>query len=143
LELTYGVPLIVPLVERITAELLKVVDGCSAGGAGGRAWACLFYDSVDENGNFVPRLPVLVSSQVRMQTPARRSDMNVASSGTAPTGSGLGVGQVDSSATFRPLPLSAANPQGAPSADGIASGQAEFLRFGADRVLPVPAACRE
>jgi hypothetical protein len=142
LELTYGVPLIVPLVGRITAELLKVLDGCSGGGAGGWPWACAYYSSVDERGNAVPRLPILVSSQVRMQTPARKSAMNIASVGTPVTGTSLGVGQVDPTATFRPPSIASFNPLGAPPAPQMSVGQAGFLQFGADRVLPVPAACQ-
>jgi hypothetical protein len=144
LELTYGVPLIVPLVGRITAELLKVLDGCSGAGiaaGAGRAWACLYYSSVDERGNAVPRLPVLISSQVRMQTPARKSAMNIASVGAPATGTNFGLGQVDASASFRPSAIASFNPNGPPPAPLLSNGQAGFLQFGADRVLPIPSSC--
>lgn len=86
LELEYGVPLIVPLVGRLGASWLSMLDGCRPASAqrlalttfaapelAARAWTCSYYFAPDEAGREVPRWPLRLSATVRMQSPARRS----------------------------------------------------------------------
>ncbi len=83
-ELVYGVPLTVPLVGRLSAWIMRQLDGCEAAAARriglvhlasqaqqSRAWACRYYDAVDEAGRPRPRWPVRVATIVRMQSPPR------------------------------------------------------------------------
>jgi hypothetical protein len=136
LELTYGVPLNVPFVGRITISVLKALNGCSSASP---VNVCSFYDSFDENGQVIARLPILISAQVRMQTPARKSGYTAASAANSFTGETLGAGDVGTKSDFKVVGLPALQAVG-----GVQSGShtAGFLQFGADRVIQVPAACK-
>jgi hypothetical protein len=148
LELTYGLPLIVPFVGRLTAEIMQRVDGCNIGRqsrnsdpgfvlSAPRPWTCPFYESINENGDRVPRLPVLVSAQARMQTPAQRSALVANAVQVVPSGESYGVGQVDTSDTFRSPTWTQAS-----LAQNLSNiGQPGYLQFGADRAIQVPQAC--
>jgi TadE-like protein len=148
LELTYGLPLIVPFVGRLTAAIMQRVDGCMLGSSQRnsdpgfvlstpRPWTCPFYESINENGDRVPRLPILVSAQARMQTPAQRSGLVAGAVQVAPGGQSYGVGQVDASDTFRAPDWS----QTSPVQNLVNRGQPGYLQFGADRAIQVPQAC--
>jgi TadE-like protein len=139
LELTYGVPLNVPFVGVLTVRALKVLNSCAGVSP---VDACRFYDSVDENGQAIARLPLLVSAQVRMQTPARRSGFTVSNTAAVTSGDVLGAGQVGAASEFKASNLPAINAaQGLP--DAIAPGQSGFLQFGADRAIQVPPNCTQ
>jgi TadE-like protein len=138
LELTYGVPLVVPFVGRLTVAALKTLNGCSGLIP---INPCSFYDSFDENGQAVARLPVLISSQIRMQTPARRSGFTVASATSAFSGESFGGGDVGLKSEFKATKLPEVSEQGG-SNSGYPNGNASgFLQFGADRIILVPNAC--
>jgi hypothetical protein len=137
LELTYGVPLTVPFVGRITVAVLKTLNGCSGSTP---ANACSFYDSFDENGQAVARLPVLISSQIRMQTPARRSGFTAANASSAFAGKSLGAGDVGTQNDFKVTPLQTPN-HSAGSGLNLDIQPTGSLQFGADRVIQVPQAC--
>jgi hypothetical protein len=137
LELTYGVPLNVPFVGRLTVTVLKALNGCSSATP---IDACSFYDSVNENGQVAARLPVLISTQVRMQTPARRSGFTAASTASSFSGESFGAGIVGAANQFNAASLPALNPNQT-SPDAIPVGQPGFLQFGADRVIRPPANC--
>jgi TadE-like protein len=153
LELTYGIPLTVPIVGRLTAQVMKALDQCGSGSASfsiavPRPWACAFYTSVNERGEAIARLPIVVSAQARMQTPARRSGQTggllSAALQTTPNGNAYGLGDVDQAQAFRsptwvnqpPAPLANSNLPPPP-----AYGQSGFLQFGADRAISVPVPC--
>jgi hypothetical protein len=137
LELTYGVPLNVPFVGVLTVRALKVLNSCAGATP---VDACRFYDSVDENGQAIARLPVLVSAQVRMQTPARRSGFTVPNTATVMPGDALGAGQVGAASEFKASKLPAINPTQSPPG-AIGQGQPGFLQFGADRAVSIPPIC--
>ncbi len=87
IEVTYGVPLVVPLVGRLAAEAMRFIGGCDGGVQARRLGAiearvtavpssgtwCPFYQGTDERGRSAPRWPVRVGAIVRMQSPVRRS----------------------------------------------------------------------
>jgi TadE-like protein len=135
LELTYGVPLTVPFVGRITVAVLKTLNGCSGSTP---AAACSFYDSIDENGQLVARLPVLISSQIRMQTPARKSGYTQTVSASTYLGESFSAGSVGDKSEFKPSSLP--SPISTATA-GATSHSPGFLQFGADRVIQIPANC--
>jgi hypothetical protein len=137
LELTYGVPLNVPFVGRLTVSVLKALNGCSSASP---ANACSYYDSFDENGQAIARLPMLIGAQVRMQTPARRSGYTAASINTVFSGDKLGAGEVGVKSDFKPLALPTNN---VASDENLShtNGAVGFLKFGADRVIQVPGTC--
>jgi TadE-like protein len=142
LELTYGIPLTVPFVGRITVAVLKTLNGCASSTP---VDACTFYDSFDESGQPVARLPVLISSQVRMQTPARKSGYTAASVASPFAGEALGAGEVGTKSDFKTPTLPGINVgssnNGAQSNLGPSKGANGFLQFGADRVIQVPGSC--
>ncbi len=87
IAVTYGVPLVVPVVAPLAVWMMEMIDGCrtpralSLGltelGEPGRAarprdWACPIYRAPDEPGGSPRwRWPVRVTSIVRMHTPLR------------------------------------------------------------------------
>jgi TadE-like protein len=135
LELTYGVPLTVPFVGRLTVTVLKALNGCSGSAS---VAACSFYDSVDERGQTIARLPVLISAQVRMQTPARRSGYTAASVTSIVSGESYGAGEVGVKNDFKAPNLPSLQTV---TEVGPVSQAAGFLSFGADRVIQVPSKC--
>ena len=157
IEFIYGVPVSVPIIGRVAAWVMRSVDGCRVGGArvlgavnlgvpapsaNPRAWACAYYDAIDETGALRPRWPVRVSATVRMQSPAR-SAAQAAAGQTAPlVGGALGAGHVDDASLFEPVAVSSLNPRGASAGeDGSVDRGSGFLRIGADRFLPDAGAC--
>lgn len=156
LELSYGVPVTVPVVGRVAAWVMRAIDGCGAAASkrlgalslgvpppqARRLWACAYYDAVDESGARRPRWPVRVSATIRMQSPAR----SAADSGTATAaplaGAALGPGEVDDPSAFAPVPIGQVNPSGAtPGSDGSVDRGEGFLRIGAPRLVELPLAC--
>ena len=150
LELTYGVPLSVPLIGKIAGWLMRAVDGCepSRGKRLGlvdlgmpegspRAWACPFYGSSDGGPS---RWPVRVAATMRMQSPARSAG-NAVRSQAAQVGASLGVGAIDAADTFEPppLPSSPRGTDGQPVAS--ASRAAGFLNLGGQREIFNLGAC--
>ncbi len=92
LELRYGVPLAVPFVGTIAAWIARTVQGCDAStrrqlgpvdlgtpeilaplSSPTQAWVCRIHQAPAEDGRFVPRWPVRVSTTIRMQSAVRRS----------------------------------------------------------------------
>jgi hypothetical protein len=131
LNLTYGVKMSVPVVNRIVAGVLSMAAGCRANqrqrlGAldlgeapvDPQPDACVFYNAVDERGRAAPRLPVNLSVTVRMQTPSR---FNGSGSWFArqnrgrdanTSGQQLGNGSMMDASYFAPIPVSQLNPMG-------------------------------
>jgi hypothetical protein len=154
LNMTYGVKLSVPVVNRMVAGVLSMAAGCRANeeqrigtlnlGAAEVVNAqpanCAYYNAVDAEGRPSPRIPVNLSVTVRMQSPARfagnagwfarvnrNRDANTA-------GQQLGNGEVLAAAQFEPVPVSQLNPNGVTYAnDTVArlSGDGS-LNFGAN-----------
>jgi hypothetical protein len=137
LELTYGVPLKVPFVGRITVVVLKTLNGCASATP---TADCSFYDSFDENGQPTARLPVLITAQIRMQTPARRSGFTASAAASVFVGDSLGAGQTGSSSEFKATPLPASKPVQFSGNEGVKGG-AGYLQLGADRGITVPNDC--
>ena len=162
IELTYGVPVTVPLIGRIATWVMEVVDDCpSAGSAGSagrrlgaidlgapspgsapRAWACAHYAAVDESGRRRPRWPIVVAATIRMQSPSRDPAAAPARTGEPPAGASLGAGAVDPAERFEPIPIDRVNPNGVgPGSDGSADRGPGFLRLGAPRAVQFPVRC--
>jgi TadE-like protein len=94
LDLSYAVPLNVPLAGSMIAWVMKSLDGCNAATTKSLAAlslgrsppstavaalnsalafdACAAYNAVDSSGRVRPRLPVRLQSTVMMQSPARK-----------------------------------------------------------------------
>jgi hypothetical protein len=135
LELTYGVPLTVPFVGRITVAVLKTLNACSSATP---VEACSFYDSFDENGQAVARLPILISSQIRMQTPPRKSGYTQPASSAAFSGESYIAGVVGDNSDFKTSSLPSLSTAQRPLPVAQTAG---FLQFGANRVVQVPSVC--
>jgi len=131
LEMTYGVKLKVPLVNRIVGGALSMAAGCSASAnqrlgpvnldapqVSAEVDKCAYYNARDLNGNPAPRIPVSLVVTVRMQSPARFAgnsgwfarvnrgrDANT-------TGPQLGNGEMYAASQFAPIPVSTLNPNG-------------------------------
>jgi hypothetical protein len=138
LELTYGVPLTVPFVGQITINVLKALNGCSGSAP---ADACSFYDSFNEDGQTIARLPVLIGSQVRMQTPARRNGFTAPSAVKIFSGESFGSGDVGDKSEFKAPTMPMLMEQEKSSLGTGNQSKAGFLQFGADRTIMVPAGC--
>jgi len=157
IEVVYGVPLTVPLVGRLAAWVMRALDGCDGGEtrrvrlgtvdlgtpqrlAAPRAWACAYYDALDERGRPRPRWPIRLSAAIRMQSPAREPDAAPVRSEDPTIAPSHGTGEVDPPAAFRPIPIDQVNPDGAgPADDGSADRAPGFLKIGGDRLEPPPA----
>ncbi len=129
LNFQYGVPLKVPLAGRIMSTVSALASGCATNGG------CLMYVSLDEEGQTTYRIPVNVSAQARMQSPARRSSVTLASAGAyGGTNTNYGLGQVGSASEFRPLNPAAyaVQPSSTPQLGGVSTGPS-FLNFGGER----------
>lgn len=88
-QLTVGVPLLVPLASALIVRVMQIVDNCSPAqrlqlvatdfatpeaAANSRAWACRMYRAPDTPGGDAGwRLPVRVVASVRMHSPLRAS----------------------------------------------------------------------
>jgi hypothetical protein len=131
LNLTYGVRLSVPVVNRLVAGVLSMAAGCRANEAqrlgvlnlgeapvDPRLANCVYYDAVDAQGRPSPRIPVNLSVTVRMQSPARFAGSGnwfarVDRGRDANTsGRQLGNGEMLAAAQFQPIPVSQLNPGG-------------------------------
>jgi|GEM_PF-6916553 len=88
IELTYGIPLKVPVVGGFIVRVMEIVDGCETSEelmfsttrlgkptlGDKRAWTCSIYRAPDTvGGKPVWRLPVRVRAERWMQSPLRRS----------------------------------------------------------------------
>jgi hypothetical protein len=134
LQLTYGVRLGIPIINRIVGGALAMAAGCKASSAqkfgllnmgtpavgGADPSACAAYNAVDASGNPDPRIPVSLAVTVRMQSPARSASNQgwfqvVARNRDANTsGVRLGNGSVDDASEFAPIPVAQLNPNGVP-----------------------------
>ncbi len=152
LNLTYGVKLSVPLVNRIVAGVLSMSAGCRANEAqrlgalnlGEAPLApqpanCVYYNAVDERGRAAPRIPVNLSVTVRMQSPARFAGnggwfARVNRGRDANTGGQQsGNGNMLDAATFAPIPVAQLNPNGVTQAqDQMNQTGNGALHFGSD-----------
>jgi hypothetical protein len=132
LQLTYGVQLGIPFVNRIVGKALAMAAGCAAPSdqrmgaldlgtpavSAANATACAAYNAVDSSGNPDPRIPMSLAVTVRMQSPARAAGNQawfgvVARSRSANTsGVKSGNGTVDPASQFAPLPVAQLNPDG-------------------------------
>jgi hypothetical protein len=137
LELTYGVRMGIPVVNRIVGGALAMAKGCRTPEAQrvgalnlgtpqvvvGNPAECAHYLARDERGNWAPRMPVNLSVTVRMQTPARfpgnQAWFTVASRSQDANTSGrqLGLGDVDAASRFAPIPVATLNPTGVTAAN--------------------------
>ncbi len=153
LELTYGVKLTVPLVNRIVGRALAMIAGCEAPSAQqlgplnldapavqAQPANCAYYNAVNAEGRPEPRIPVNLAATVRMQSPARFAGnagwfSRVARSRDANTGGAqLGNGDMLPSVEFRPVPVAQLNPNGltfANDADARLAGDGA-LSFGSN-----------
>lgn len=152
LDLTYGVRLSVPLVNRLVAGVLSMSAGCRANEAqrlgvldlGNAPLApqpdnCAYYNAVDERGRAAPRIPVNLSVTVRMQSPARFAGngnwfARVNRGRDARTGGPqLGNGDMQDAANFAPIPVAQLNPNGVTQAqDSMNRSGNGALHFGSD-----------
>ncbi|HEY6927223.1 MAG TPA: TadE family protein [Steroidobacteraceae bacterium] len=132
LQLTYGVRLGIPFINRIVGKALAMAAGCQApaaqkagplnlgtpAGGGADPSACAAYNAVDASGNPDPRIPVSLAITVRMQSPARSANsqgwLRVAARSRDANSSGvrLGNGTVDDASQFAPIPVAQLNPNG-------------------------------
>jgi hypothetical protein len=131
LQLTYGVQLGIPFINRIVGKALAMAAGCQAPSAqrvgvtnlgtpvsGADPTACAAYNAVDTSGNPDPRIPVSLAVTVRMQTPARAAgnqgwfDVVARSRNANTSGVQLGNGTVDPASQFAPIPVAQLNPNG-------------------------------
>jgi hypothetical protein len=153
LQLTYGVKLGVPLINRIVGGALRMYYGCSAPtsqrigplnlgtptAGTPDALACAALSAVDASGNPEPRIPVSLAITVRMQSPARVAGgagwyNAVARNRSANTsGAQLGNGTVDAASEFAPIPVAQLNPNGvtqSQDSQAAAAGHPNGLNFG-------------
>jgi hypothetical protein len=153
LQLTYGVKLGVPLINRIVGGALSMYYGCQAPAsqaigplnlgtpAAGTpdALACAALNAVDTSGNREPRIPVSLAITVRMQSPARMAGgagwYNVVARNSSANTSGaqLGNGTVDAASEFAPIPVAQLNPNGvtqSQDSQATAAGNPNGLNFG-------------
>ena len=132
LQLTYGVRLGIPFINRIVGKALAMAAGCQAPTAqkvgmlnlgtptvsGANPSACAAYNAVDASGHPDPRIPMSLAVTVRMQTPARSAGnqgwFQVVARGRDANTSGLqlGNGTVDDASQFAPIPVAQLNPNG-------------------------------
>jgi hypothetical protein len=153
LQLTYGVKLGVPLINRIVGGALRMYYGCTtptsqqigplnlgtpASGTF-ETLACAALNAVDIAGNPEPRIPVSLAITVRMQSPARVAGgagwyNAVARNRSANTsGPQLGNGTVDAASEFAPIPVAQLNPNGVTQSQdtqATAAGDPNGLNFG-------------
>jgi hypothetical protein len=153
LQLTYGVKLGVPLINRIVGGALRMYYGCTAPTsqqigplnlgtpASGTfdTLACTALNARDASGNAEPRLPVSLAITVRMQSPARVAGgagwyNAVPRSRSANTsGPQLGNGTVDAASEFAPIPVAQLNPNGVTQSQdtqAASAGNPNGLNFG-------------
>jgi len=149
LEMTYGVKLAVPLVNRIVGSALSMAAGCTAAATqmlgpvsldapvvAAQPDKCAYYTAVGTDGQPEPRIPVDIAVTVRMQSPARFAGnagwfARVPRGRDANTGGvQLGNGEMYAASQFAPLPVSQLNPdgvtQGADENDNTGNGAEEF-----------------
>ena len=152
LEMTYGVKLGVPLVNRIVAGVLSMAAGCRANeeqrmGAlnlgeapvDARPASCAYYNARNARGEPEPRIPVNLAVTVRMQSPARfagnqgwfarvnrERDANT-------SGLQLGNGDMMAATYFEPIPVAQLNPNGVAQANDTLNRTGNgSVHFGAD-----------
>lgn len=164
LEMTYGVKLTVPLVNRIVGGVLSMAAGCTAAKdqklgpvnldapqVSAQADKCAYYNARDLNGNPAPRIPVSLAVTVRMQSPARFAGNSgwfarVNRGRDANTsGPQLGNGEMYAASQFTAIPVSTLNPNGvtqtADNFDNTGNGaehvgaDSNWERLGADPVI--------
>lgn len=155
IELTYGVPLTVPLAGRLGAWLMRGIDGCAASderrlgalslglmpaSASPRAWTCAFYDARDAGGRAVPRWPVRVSSTARLQQPARHAGTPSDDPALAEAAS-LGIGEVALRPLVPPRPQTPGPGDGGPSGEEVGRRDDGFLQLGGQTPWPSPGVC--
>lgn len=186
LELSVGVPLHVPLAGRFISWAARMLGGCEAGepprlgalrlagsaaaasaaGRGGadpnrasrsdQAPACAQFSGLDHSGRVLPRLPVNVVAEARMQSAARLSVRTPGGVGAKRFG-GMGLSVPVASETSeqhprqRPPTIADHSPGGpafsiaAPESSAFqATGverQRGFLQIGGEREIWVPGAC--
>jgi hypothetical protein len=155
IELTYGVPLTVPLAGRLGAWLMRGIDGCAASderrlgalslglmpaSASPRAWTCAFYDARDAGGRAVPRWPVRVSSTARLQQPARHAGTPSDDPALAEAAS-LGIGEVALRPLVPPRPHTPGPGDGGPSGEEVGRRDDGFLQLGGQTPWPSPGVC--
>jgi len=154
-ELTYGVPLTVPLAGRLGAWVMRIIDGCgpvserrlgalSLGqpevSTAPRPWTCPYYDARDPDGRATPRWPVRVSSTARLQQPARHAGSAVEAPALGPAGA-LGTGAVEER-PVQPSRPDQTNPQGSTVSTESAGGRGDgFLQLGGQTSWPAPGVC--
>lgn len=168
LELVYGVRLGVPVVGTLILRTLSAWNRCSSAGSatpGAQrlgllvlgpvrpldetpAWKCAYFDARDDEDRADGRIPIRLSSTMRMMSTARRSD-TTRSRQDLPSGlASLGAGQFDSpgsdplpgdrsdGASPSPAPSPASSPSPAPSPrSSLSTG---FLSIGSDRPYSMP-----
>jgi hypothetical protein len=143
LELTYGVRMSIPIINRVVGATLAAAAGCRAPenvqvGAlnlgdtvleSAQPAKCAHYLARDARGNPAPRFPVNLAVTVRMQTPARNANSSggwytVAGRTQSANTSGptLGNGTVWDASRFAPVPVATLNPR------GLAIGSDEWSR---------------
>jgi hypothetical protein len=165
IEFTYGVPLTVPLVGRLGAWVMRVVDGCPSADAAAapriallalgtppraanpRPWTCAYYDARRSTGEPSPRWPVRVSATARLQQPARHAGPSP-DDAPLPFAPSLGAGEVLDRPSLASLPPTPSPGAIAPTPDRLLISAASqpfapgFLQLGGNRTWPDPAVCR-
>jgi hypothetical protein len=142
LEIVYGVPMTVPFVGRLAAQVGRLSGGCMPVELGG----CLIHQAGESGRSAtaqVPRWPVRVSATVRMQSAARVPGAALsavgASTGRLPArGPASRPPDADGESATAGQGVTAHQPSSGASGENARSGA---LSFGADRLFSVPGAC--
>jgi hypothetical protein len=152
LEMTYGVKLKVPLVNRIVGGALSMAAGCTGAAdqrlgpvnldapqVSAQVDKCAYYNARDLDGNPAPRIPVSLAVTVRMQSPARfagnagwfvRANRSRDANTTGPQ---LGNGEMYAASMFAPIPVAQLNAGGVTqAADNFDNTGNGATYFGAD-----------
>ena len=168
-ELTVGVPLVVPLAGRFISWAASLMSACSSvhpprlgmlrleegahstspvGGAPGAGAAepdCAMFSGPDDHGRSLPRLPLRVIAEAQMQSAARQSNRTPGSSTGARAGGSSSGSDHLPIAPREGLIISAVEGAGADSRIGTTSDQADrqagFLQIGGEREIWAPGSC--
>jgi Flp pilus assembly protein TadG len=169
IELTVGVPLVVPLAGRFISWAASLASNCPPGNppklgtlrldspghqalqsnhapeSGATAPACAMFSGPDEQGRPLPRLPVRAVAEARMQSAARQSSRTPGVPPGAQTSSASGVGDHLPIASRPALAMVSADAAGGDnpneSAHGHPDRQPGFLQIGGEREIWAPGSC--
>jgi Flp pilus assembly protein TadG len=169
IELTVGVPLVVPLAGRFISWAASLASNCPPGNPpklvtlrldpsghqalqvshapenGATAPECAMFSGPDETGRPLPRLPIRAVAEARMQSAARQSSRTPGASPGVRAGGASGAAD-HSSTVSRPAPaIAPADSAGSNTRNESPPGQPErqpgFLQIGGEREIWAPGSC--